>query len=75
MPPRAKVLPERMQKGYRNSQMLKYGFLKVGGEATTIAGVAGACSAPTTWAQPPTPAITPRFAPSTGARAVLPLPA
>ena len=30
-----------MQEGYRNSQMLKYGFLKVGREVTTIAGAAG----------------------------------
>ena len=41
MPPRAKVLPERMQRGYRNRQVLKYGFLKVGREVTTIAGAAG----------------------------------
>lgn len=40
MPPRSKVLPETMQEGYRNSQMLKYGFLKVGGEVTSIAGAA-----------------------------------
>lgn len=41
MPPRSVILPERMQKGYRNSQMLKYGFLKVGREATVIACAAG----------------------------------
>eukprot|EP00955_Chlamydomonas_euryale_P090013 364506-Chlamydomonas_euryale.AAC.8 len=40
MPPRSKILPQTMQDGYRNSQMLKYGFLRVGGEVTTIAGAA-----------------------------------
>jgi len=40
MPPRSKILPQTMQEGYRNSQMLKYGFLKVGSEVTTIAGAA-----------------------------------
>eukprot|EP00798_Chlamydomonas_sp_ICE-L_P006424 gene6424-3050_t len=42
MPPRAKILPDQMQEGYRNSQMLKYAFLKVGREVTTIAGAAAA---------------------------------
>ncbi|KAG1673871.1 hypothetical protein FOA52_012896 [Chlamydomonas sp. UWO 241] len=40
MPPRAKILPASMQKGYRQSQMLKYGFLRVGTELTTITGAA-----------------------------------
>ncbi|MEW5314589.1 MAG: hypothetical protein WDW38_006072 [Sanguina aurantia] len=40
LPPRSKVLPKSLQEGYRNSQMLKYGFLKVGKEVTTIAGCA-----------------------------------
>lgn len=42
LPPRSKVLPTNLRDGYRNSQMLKYGFLKVGKEVTTIAGAAGA---------------------------------
>ncbi|KAG2492420.1 hypothetical protein HYH03_009363 [Edaphochlamys debaryana] len=40
LPPRSKVLPEKMRAGYRKSQMLKYGFLKVGRETTVIAGAA-----------------------------------
>ena len=40
LPPRSKILPQSMQDGYRNSQKLKYGFLKVGAEVTTIAGAA-----------------------------------
>ncbi|GFR50912.1 hypothetical protein Agub_g13230 [Astrephomene gubernaculifera] len=39
LPPRSKVLPTKLQSGYRNSQMLKYGFLRVGKEVTVIAGV------------------------------------
>lgn len=41
LPPRSKVLPDSLRDGYRNSQMLKYGFLKVGKETTVIAGAAG----------------------------------
>lgn len=41
MPPRSKILPQSLSEGYQNSQRLKYGFLKVGKEATTIAGTAG----------------------------------
>ncbi|KAG2430192.1 hypothetical protein HXX76_010291 [Chlamydomonas incerta] len=42
LPPRSKVLPDTLRDGYRNSQMLKYGFLKVGKETTVIAGAAAA---------------------------------
>ncbi|GLI61640.1 hypothetical protein VaNZ11_004063 [Volvox africanus] len=41
LPPRSKVLPTSLQSGYRNSQMLKYGFLRVGQEVSVIAGVSG----------------------------------
>ena len=41
LPPRSKVLPDNLREGYRNSQMLKYGFLKVGKEVTLLAGAAG----------------------------------
>uniref|UniRef100_A0A7S0WVP0 Uncharacterized protein n=1 Tax=Chlamydomonas leiostraca TaxID=1034604 RepID=A0A7S0WVP0_9CHLO len=40
LPPRAKVLPENMRRGYRNTQMFKQGLWRVGRETTTIAGAA-----------------------------------
>lgn len=41
LPPRARVLPENMRRGYRNTQMFKQALWKVGRETTTIAGAAG----------------------------------
>ncbi|KXZ44904.1 hypothetical protein GPECTOR_61g857 [Gonium pectorale] len=38
LPPRSAVLPSSLRDGYRSSQMLKYGFLRVGKETHLLRG-------------------------------------
>jgi hypothetical protein len=41
MPPRAKILPASMQKGYRNTQMFKHALMKVGLQTLGATAVSG----------------------------------
>jgi hypothetical protein len=44
LPPRAKLLPESMRKGYRNREILRVALYKVGLQTCASAAVAGACA-------------------------------
>ncbi len=41
LPPRAKILPESMRRGYRNREILKGVILKTGMQTTVTAATAG----------------------------------
>jgi hypothetical protein len=43
MPPRARILPASMQKGYRNTQVFKHALMKVGLQTLGATAVSGGC--------------------------------